>query len=191
MALIMQAGSMLSVMDDFESVDAVVNSRQPSARVPSASYFQALLQAHDVVAHEIYGEDAVRVTPPPLMPYLNGGDDLEGPNGDVEMENVTRVRLVQFQKNTDEPMVSIALQGDSCWTCLSLPPCLLLLEEKDIASLEKSGHSFCRRSAVFIIRSRTKAAEFIVMIFCRPVLAFHSLLMTIRGVSLYLSPATK
>jgi hypothetical protein len=41
------------------------------------------------------------------MPYLNGGDDLEGPNGDVEMENVTRVRLVQFQKNTDEPMVSV------------------------------------------------------------------------------------
>lgn len=68
--------------------------------------FQALLQAHDVVAHEIYGEDAMRVTPPPLLPYLNGGDDLDGPNGEVEMENVTRVRLVQFQKNTDEPMVS-------------------------------------------------------------------------------------
>lgn len=66
---------------------------------------QALLQAHDVVAHEIYGEDAVRVTPPPLLPYLNGGEDLDGPNGEVEMENVTRVRLVQFQKNTDEPMV--------------------------------------------------------------------------------------
>lgn len=68
---------------------------------------QALLQAHDVVAHEIYGEDAMRVTPPPLLPYLNGGDDLDGPNGDIEMENVTRVRLVQFQKNTDEPMVSL------------------------------------------------------------------------------------
>jgi hypothetical protein len=75
--------------------------------VLSVSCSQALLQAHDVVAHEIYGEDAVRVTPPPLLPYLNGGDDLEGPNGDVEMENVTRVRLVQFQKNTDEPMVSV------------------------------------------------------------------------------------
>lgn len=47
----------------------------------------------------------MRVTPPPLMPYLNGGEDLDGPNGDVDMENVTRVRLVQFQKNTDEPMV--------------------------------------------------------------------------------------
>jgi hypothetical protein len=88
-----------------------------------------LLQAHDVVAHEIYGEDAVRVTPPPLMPYLNGGDDLEGPNGDVEMENVTRVRLVQFQKNTDEPMVSvcfilyIALEADSYHMSLFfLPP---------------------------------------------------------------------
>jgi len=75
----------------------------------SVSCLQALLQAHDVVAHEIYGEDAVRVTPPPLLPYLNGGDDLDGPNGDVEMENVTRVRLVQFQKNTDEPMVSVCL----------------------------------------------------------------------------------
>lgn len=70
---------------------------------------QALLQAHDVAAHEVYGEDAVRVTPPPMnLPYLNGeGDELEGEDGDdPSMENVTRVRLVQFQKNTDEPMVS-------------------------------------------------------------------------------------
>lgn len=68
--------------------------------------FQALLQAHDVAGHEVYGEEATRVTPPPLLPYLNGSDDLEGQNGDLELENVTRVRLVQFQKNTDEPMVS-------------------------------------------------------------------------------------
>ncbi|KAK2581464.1 hypothetical protein KPH14_005132 [Odynerus spinipes] len=65
---------------------------------------QALLQAHDVAGHEVYGEEATRVTPPPLLPYLNGGDDLEGQNGDLDLENVTRVRLVQFQKNTDEPM---------------------------------------------------------------------------------------
>lgn len=67
--------------------------------------FQALLQAHDVAGHEVYGEEATRVTPPPLLTYLNGGDDLEGQNGDLD-EKITRVRLVQFQKNTDEPMVS-------------------------------------------------------------------------------------
>ena len=56
----------------------------------------------------MYGEDAIRVTPPPIAPYLNGDADVDSPHGDVEMENVTRVRLVQFQKNTDEPMVRIA-----------------------------------------------------------------------------------
>ncbi|XP_066591781.1 peripheral plasma membrane protein CASK isoform X3 [Prorops nasuta] len=67
-------------------------------------HMRALLQAHDVAGHEVYGEEATRVTPPPLLPYLNGGDDLESQNGDLDLENVTRVRLVQFQKNTDEPM---------------------------------------------------------------------------------------
>ncbi|KAG8230168.1 hypothetical protein J437_LFUL006100, partial [Ladona fulva] len=72
---------------------------------------QALLQAHDVVAHEVYGEEAPRVTPPPSTPFLNGGgglmggaEDLDSTDGDTEIEHVTRVRLVQFQKNTDEPM---------------------------------------------------------------------------------------
>lgn len=68
-------------------------------------YLQAMLQAHDVVAHEVYGEEAIRVTPPPVTPYLNGDAEVDSPDGDVEMENVTRVRLVQFQKNTEEPMV--------------------------------------------------------------------------------------
>lgn len=64
------------------------------------------MHTHDVVAREVYGEEALRVTPPPLAPYLNGGDDADSAeNG--EMPHVTRVRLVQFQKNTDEPMVSI------------------------------------------------------------------------------------
>ncbi|XP_074041488.1 peripheral plasma membrane protein CASK isoform X3 [Leptinotarsa decemlineata] len=80
-------------------------------------HFKALLQAHDVVAHEVYGEDAVRVTPPPQLPYLNGGDELDGPNGEVEMENVTRVRLVQFQKNTDEPM-GITLKMNEDGKCI-------------------------------------------------------------------------
>ncbi|XP_032888958.1 peripheral plasma membrane protein CASK isoform X9 [Amblyraja radiata] len=66
-------------------------------------HFMALLQTHDVVAHEVYSDEALRVTPPPSSPYLNG-DSPESANGDMDMENVTRVRLVQFQKNTDEPM---------------------------------------------------------------------------------------
>ncbi|XP_062702916.1 peripheral plasma membrane protein CASK isoform X1 [Aedes albopictus] len=65
---------------------------------------EALLHTHDVVAREVYGEEALRVTPPPIAPYLNGGnDDID--NGDTgDLQHVTRVRLVQFQKNTDEPM---------------------------------------------------------------------------------------
>ncbi|XP_014295884.1 peripheral plasma membrane protein CASK isoform X3 [Microplitis demolitor] len=70
----------------------------------SQPHIKSLLQAHDVAGHEVYGEEATRVTPPPIFPYLNGVDDIEGQNGDMDVENVTRVRLVQFQKNTDEPM---------------------------------------------------------------------------------------
>lgn len=106
---------------------------------------QALLQAHDVIGYEFYGDDSegARVTPPPLLPpvYLShssiagstsmgglyGSHPLDGlarpdssmagglaggggANGDIQpMEHVTRVRLVQFQKNTDEPMVSPVL----------------------------------------------------------------------------------
>lgn len=65
---------------------------------------QALLHTHDVVAREVYGEEALRVTPPPIGPYLNG-DDTDSVDNE-ELQHVTRVRLVQFQKNTDEPMVS-------------------------------------------------------------------------------------
>ncbi|CAG5865395.1 unnamed protein product [Menidia menidia] len=73
---------------------------------------QALLQAHDVVAHEVYSDEALRVTPPPTSPYLNG-DSPESANGDMDLENVTRVRLVQFQKNTDEPMGITLKMNDS------------------------------------------------------------------------------
>lgn len=68
------------------------------------SLFKALLHTHDVVARDVYGEEALRVTPPPLTPYMNGEDIDTVDNGDLQ--HVTRVRLVQFQKNTDEPMVS-------------------------------------------------------------------------------------
>ncbi|KTF77251.1 hypothetical protein cypCar_00041791, partial [Cyprinus carpio] len=73
-------------------------------RILTQPHFMALLQTHDVVAHEVYSDEALRVTPPPTSPYLNG-DSPESINGDMDLENVTRVRLVQFQKNTDEPMV--------------------------------------------------------------------------------------
>ena len=44
---------------------------------------RALLQAHDVVAHEVYGEDAVRVTPPNSSVNLTvPTDEVEGPNGE-------------------------------------------------------------------------------------------------------------
>lgn len=63
------------------------------------------MHTHDVVAREVYGEEALRVTPPPIGPYLNGDDTDSVDNG--ELQHVTRVRLVQFQKNTDEPMVRV------------------------------------------------------------------------------------
>ncbi|XP_034043053.1 peripheral plasma membrane protein CASK isoform X13 [Thalassophryne amazonica] len=72
-------------------------------RLLTQPHFMALMQAHDVVAHEVYSDEALRVTPPPTSPYLNG-DSPESTNGEMDLENVTRVRLVQFQKNTDEPM---------------------------------------------------------------------------------------
>ncbi|XP_057191941.1 peripheral plasma membrane protein CASK isoform X15 [Triplophysa rosa] len=72
-------------------------------RILTQPHFMALLQTHDVVAHEVYSDEALRVTPPPTSPYLNG-DSPESANGEMDLENVTRVRLVQFQKNTDEPM---------------------------------------------------------------------------------------
>lgn len=68
------------------------------------TFDQALLHTHDVVAKEVYGEEALRVTPPPIPSYMNGDDSDSAENG--ELQHVTRVRLVQFQKNTDEPMVS-------------------------------------------------------------------------------------
>ncbi|KAM8858296.1 peripheral plasma membrane protein CASK isoform 14-T14 [Synchiropus picturatus] len=81
-------------------------------RILTQPHFMALLQAHDVVAHEVYSDEALRVTPPPTSPYLNG-DSPESTNGDMDLENVTRVRLVQFQKNTDEPMGITLKMNDS------------------------------------------------------------------------------
>ncbi|XP_067618459.1 peripheral plasma membrane protein CASK isoform X8 [Eurosta solidaginis] len=74
--------------------------RAPNGSICSGH--QALLHTHDVVARDVYGEEALRVTPPPMAPYINGDEIDNVDNG--ELQHVTRVRLVQFQKNTDEPM---------------------------------------------------------------------------------------
>ncbi|CAG5124601.1 unnamed protein product, partial [Candidula unifasciata] len=83
--------------------------------------FCALLQSHDVVAHEVYSEETGHHASPstthpssiPAHSYVNGSMSGEGRgNGEVEGgghrsdggEGTLRVRLVQFQKNTDEPM---------------------------------------------------------------------------------------
>ena len=73
------------------------------------------------MAQEIYGDDAIRVTPTyygnnPLASDGNFENEFGGHNGtglndsagDALSDNtcdVTRVRLVQFQRNTDEPLV--------------------------------------------------------------------------------------
>lgn len=103
----------------------------------SKPHFRSLLQAHDVVAHEIYGDAAIQVTPPPVavtptcsIPYANtngsiGGTDVRrlrydsgaaSPDGVLD-EHITRIRLVQFQKNTDEPM-GITLKVDEEGRCI-------------------------------------------------------------------------
>ena len=71
--------------------------------------FQAVLQAHDVVAHEIYGEDASRITPVPSGHFENGFEEKESDPGfeGGEIPEVTRIRLIQFMKNTNEPLVSV------------------------------------------------------------------------------------
>ncbi|XP_045767655.1 peripheral plasma membrane protein CASK isoform X3 [Maniola jurtina] len=81
-------------------------------RVLAVPHVKALLQAHDVVAREVYGEESLRASPPPVngraQPAPDDEDDTE-----PEFENVTRVRLVQFQKNTDEPMgITLKLADD-------------------------------------------------------------------------------
>uniref|UniRef100_A0A3Q3W2X2 Peripheral plasma membrane protein CASK n=1 Tax=Mola mola TaxID=94237 RepID=A0A3Q3W2X2_MOLML len=81
-------------------------------RILTHPHFMALLQAHDVVAHEVYSDEALRVTLPPTSPYLSG-DSPQSANDDMDLENVTRVRLVQFQKNTNEPMGITLKMNDS------------------------------------------------------------------------------
>ncbi|XP_054081994.1 peripheral plasma membrane protein CASK isoform X3 [Zeugodacus cucurbitae] len=91
--------------DVIESVSSVGGNKylkDELMQVLASPHVQALLHTHDVVARDVYGEEALRVTPPPMVPYINGDEIDNVDNG--ELQHVTRVRLVQFQKNTDEPM---------------------------------------------------------------------------------------
>lgn len=86
---------------------------------------KALLQTHDVVTQDIYGEEAIAVrnleeTEDNLSgtndglsdDYLN--DEAISQQGDAGMMDITRVRLVQFQKNTDEPMgITLKMSEDN------------------------------------------------------------------------------
>ena len=97
-----------------------------------------MLQTHDVVTQEIYGEEAIAVrslTSHGQEDTLSnigagaggGGGGGGGTGGDASDENfeensqqdvpimdVTRVRLVQFQKNTDEPMgITLKMTDDN------------------------------------------------------------------------------
>ncbi|XP_026731638.1 peripheral plasma membrane protein CASK isoform X1 [Trichoplusia ni] len=73
----------------------------------------ALLQAHDVVAREVYGEESLRASPPPVNGRTTAPPPEDEEDTEPEFENVTRVRLVQFQKNTDEPMgITLKLADD-------------------------------------------------------------------------------
>lgn len=68
-------------------------------------FVQALLQAHDVVAHEVYGELAPQISPDPT--YQNGLENKEAQKQceDENTPEITRIRLVQFVKNSNEPLV--------------------------------------------------------------------------------------
>ncbi|XP_062525155.1 peripheral plasma membrane protein CASK isoform X2 [Bombyx mori] len=86
--------------------------RQPTPEY-CAAHSQALLQAHDVVAREVYGEESLRASPPPVNGRTTAPPPEEEDDAEPEFENVTRVRLVQFQKNTDEPMgITLKLADD-------------------------------------------------------------------------------
>lgn len=93
-----------SVENQLSSFSFFSSSNSSSTSYSSPSSPQALLQAHDVVAHDVYGDNAIRVTPPPISSFLNGDCPDDSPEAEMDY-NVTRVRLVQFQKSKDEPMV--------------------------------------------------------------------------------------
>ncbi|VDO72947.1 unnamed protein product [Schistosoma margrebowiei] len=83
---------------------------------------EALLQTYDVIAQDVYGPESIRVTPPPLSSFLNGDED-DHMESDTDQPQVTRVCLVQFQKNTDEPIIYVRAMFDYSPENDDLIPC--------------------------------------------------------------------
>lgn len=88
-----------------------------------------------------------------MVPYLNG-DELDNVEGG-ELQHVTRVRLVQFQKNTDEPMVSLGEKEieralyPSGWQAYSIcspsPPALLCTLQGITLKMTEDGRCIVAR----------------------------------------------
>ncbi|CAK8690288.1 peripheral plasma membrane protein CASK-like isoform X2 [Clavelina lepadiformis] len=90
----------LSMLNEFQSSSAL-----ELMALLTQPHFKGLLQAHDVVAHEVYSDEAYQVTPAPDSHFHNGVDNLEnGSANGGEVTEITRVRLIQFMKNTNEPL---------------------------------------------------------------------------------------
>ncbi len=90
----------------------------------SSNFFQALLQTHDVVTQDIYGEEAIAVrslaeeAEENLSSTGDGlSEDFLNDEGNIQSDgtmDITRVRLVQFQKNTEEPMgITLKMSEDN------------------------------------------------------------------------------
>ena len=78
---------------------------------------RALLQAHDVVAHEVYGEDALRVTPPSSTVNLVNvsGDEVEGPNGECPPVRGNQVIKLQSVRNQQLIIYMTCFPKTSCY----------------------------------------------------------------------------
>ncbi|XP_077970685.1 peripheral plasma membrane protein CASK-like isoform X2 [Styela clava] len=66
-------------------------------------HMMGLLQAHDVVSHEVYSSPALMGEHEPQNGFQNGPTDPEEIDGQDDA-SVTRVRLVQFMRKTGEPL---------------------------------------------------------------------------------------
>ena len=66
-----------------------------------------MLQALDVAAFEVYSDSSFSDTPSPSGILMNGSADVRDFDSDLGMDSLSRVRMVHFQKNTDEAMVKM------------------------------------------------------------------------------------